>query len=92
MTFDPTQDRIVIDPSAVAEIFKKLRIRKASWPDGISALLLKIFADELTPAWSPLFLRSVDTCTIPTICKKAVIIPGPKNLAHRNVIILHLDH
>lgn len=57
---------------------KKIHTKKACGPDGISAFLLKTFADELTPAWSPLFQLSVDTHTIPTIWKKAVIIPVPK--------------
>ncbi|XP_016096646.1 E3 ubiquitin-protein ligase BRE1A-like [Sinocyclocheilus grahami] len=34
-------DRIVVDPSAVAKIFKRLHTKKSSGPDGISALLLK---------------------------------------------------
>ncbi len=46
---DPT-DRIVIEPSAVAKVFKKLHTKKACGPGAISALLLKTFADELTPA------------------------------------------
>uniref|UniRef100_A0A672MRS0 E3 ubiquitin protein ligase n=1 Tax=Sinocyclocheilus grahami TaxID=75366 RepID=A0A672MRS0_SINGR len=35
------KDRIVVDPSAVAKIFKRLHTKKSSGPDGISALLLK---------------------------------------------------
>lgn len=53
---DYTKDRImVIDLSAVAKIFKRPHVKKSSGPDGISAFLLKTFADELSPAWSPLF-------------------------------------
>ncbi len=46
--------------------------------NGISALLLKTFADELTPAWCPLFQLSLDTGIIPIMWKKAVVIPVPK--------------
>lgn len=42
ITCDPTQDRIVIDPSAIAKVFKKLHTKKASGPDGISAFLLNL--------------------------------------------------
>ena len=57
-------------------IFKGLQ--KASGPDCISALLLKTFAAELTPAWSPLFQLSFYKHTIPKDWKKAIIIPFPK--------------
>ena len=75
---DPTKHKIVIEPRDVANVFKTLNIKKASGPDCISALLLKSFAEELTPAWSPLFQLSVDSGCIPDIWKKAVIIPVAK--------------
>ena len=68
----------MIEPRDVANVFKKLHIKKASGPDFISGLLLKTFADELTPAWSPLFQRSIDSGNIPAIWKKAIIIPVEK--------------
>lgn len=78
MICDSIQDRIVIDTSALVKVFKKSHTKKASGLDSISALLLKTFADELTPVWSHLFQLSVDTGTIPTIWNKKKIIPVPK--------------
>ena len=49
----------------VANVFKHLRTRKATGPDGISALLLKTCAGEFAPSWYPLFQISVDTHTVP---------------------------
>lgn len=75
---DPTKHRIVIEPRDVKNVFKKLKIKKFSGPDRISAALLKTFAEELMLAWAPLFQWSVDSGKIPAIWKKAVIIPVAK--------------
>ena len=71
--------RILIEPRDVSNVFNKLLIKKSSGPDHISAFLLKTFSQELTPAWTPLFQRSVDSGSIPAIWKEAVIIPVAKN-------------
>ena len=70
--------RLVIEPKAVRLHFKNLCTKKATGPDGISAFLLKTCADELTPAWFPIFQKSVDSHVIPTLWKKSVITPVPK--------------
>ncbi len=51
---------------------------KSSGPDGLSAFLLKSCAEELTPAWSPIFKQSLDTHTVPALWKRSIIIPVPK--------------
>ncbi len=71
-----------MDPSAVATIFKRLRTKNSSGPDGISALLLKTCADELTPAWSPLFELSLDAVIIPIIWKKQSLPLIQINIGH----------
>jgi len=70
--------RLVVEPKVVRLHFKNLCTKKATGPDGISAFLLKTCADELTPAWSPIFQKSVDSHVIPTLWKKSVITPVPK--------------
>ncbi len=65
----------------------KMRTNHLTVWNGISALLLKTFADELTPAWCPLFQLSLDTGIIPIIWKKAVVIPVPKNNSSREKIM-----
>lgn len=53
MTSNITQRKLQVDPGVVATIFRRPDTKKASGPDGISAYLLKTFADELSPAWTP---------------------------------------
>ncbi|KAK0155032.1 RNA-directed DNA polymerase from mobile element jockey [Merluccius polli] len=77
-------NRIVINSETVARVFGGLHTKKATGPDGISALLLKTFARELAPAWSPLFQLSVDSHSIPKVWKRAIIIPVPKKSCPKN--------
>lgn len=70
-------DRIVIEPYTVIKVFKNIQTKKATGPDNLSAFLLKTFA-ELSPAWHKLFQLSMDTCTVPKLWKKSIIIPVPK--------------
>ena len=53
LDFSDTIDFFSVDQ--VANVFKDLRTRKATGPDGISALLLKSCVEELAPSWYPLF-------------------------------------
>ena len=55
-----------------------MQTNKATGPDGMCAFLLKTCAEELTPAWHRLFQLSLDTCTVPEIWKKSIIVPVPK--------------
>lgn len=57
---DSDSDKLQIEPSVVTRAFKGMRTKKAIGPDGISAFLLKMFAEELILAWHPLFQLSVD--------------------------------
>lgn len=59
-------------------MLRLLDIKKATGPDGLSAFILKTFADELAPAWVHIFQRSIDLHIIPDIWKKSIIIPVPK--------------
>lgn len=77
-TCDPQHSRPLILPEAVMRAFKSLNSRKACGPDGLSGQLLKVLAEELAPAWTPLFQLSVDSGVIPSSWKKAVIVPVPK--------------
>ena len=70
--------RIVIDPLRIQSIFKHVCTKKSTGPDGIAALLLKACAEELTPAWCPIFQRSVDSHTVPALWKKSIIDPVAK--------------
>lgn len=70
--------KIDIDHTEVLKLFKRLDTNKAAGPDGVSSFLLKTCAEELTPAWVPVYQRSVDSHTVPSLWKRATIIPLPK--------------
>ena len=62
----------------VGDIFKKLKGRKSSGPDGIAPLLLKTCVDELSPIFTELFQTSLLQRHIPDIWKLSVIVRVPK--------------
>lgn len=68
--------KIDISMGEVTRLFRTIKTNKATGPDGITALLLKTCADELSSAW--VFQRSVDSHTVPSLWKTAIIIPVPK--------------
>ena len=57
---------------------KKVCSRKATGPDGIPAFLLKTFAEELAPAWCPIFQLSVNSHRVPILWKTSYITSVPK--------------
>ena len=71
-------EKLLIDANQINYYFKHICPRKSAGPDGISAYILKNFADELTPVWLPIFQQSLDTGIVPSLWKRAVIIPVPK--------------
>ena len=75
--------KIDIDHIEVTKLFKRIDTNKAAGPDGVSSFLLKTCAEELTPAWAPVFQRSVDSHSVPSMWKMATIIPLPKKAVPR---------
>ncbi len=75
-----SDQRLKVAPHIVCSIFKGVCTKKSTSPDGISAFLLKSCANELTPAFCPIFQRSLDLHSIPSLRKKKnpVITPVPK--------------
>lgn len=59
-------------------LFSHVCSGKASGPDGISGRLLQSCSKVLAEAWCPIYQKSVDTHTVPSIWKSYVIIPVPK--------------
>lgn len=70
--------RLEIAPNRVSSQFRGICSKKSMGPDGISAFLLKTCANELTPAFCPIFQKSIDSHIIPSLWKKSIIIPVPK--------------
>ena len=76
--FVSNADRLEIYVDVVTKAFQHVYSRKATGPDGISAFLLKTFAEELAPAWCPIFQLSVDSHRVPIVWKTSYITPVPK--------------
>ncbi|KAK0141045.1 RNA-directed DNA polymerase from mobile element jockey [Merluccius polli] len=78
---DLNVDIIEIDLETVIKTFKTIQTKKATGPDGLSAFILKSFAQELSPVWVKLFQFSMDTYTVPRLWKKSIILPIPKKVS-----------
>ncbi len=64
------------------EVWRELRrvnIRKAAGPDGITGRVLRSCADQLAGLFTSIFNESLATSVVPTSFKKSAIIPLPKN-------------
>ncbi len=58
---------------------RRVNIRKAAGPDGITGRVLRSCADQLAGLFTSIFNESLATSVVPTSFKKSVIIPVPKN-------------
>ena len=74
----PLAGEINIPVADVASELKKLKPHKASGPDGITGRVLRACAEELAPAFQPIYQESLDSGHVPTLWKSSTIIPVPK--------------
>ncbi len=58
---------------------KRVNLRKAAGPDGITGRVLRSCADQLAGLFTSIFNESLATSVVPTSFKKSIIIPVPKN-------------
>ncbi len=58
---------------------KRVNVRKAAGPDGITGRVLRSCADQFAGLFTSIFNESLATSVVPTSFKKSVIIPVPKN-------------
>ncbi len=58
---------------------KRVNVRKAAGPDGITGRVLRSCADQLAGLFTSIFNESLATSVVPTSFKKSVIIPVLKN-------------
>ncbi len=58
---------------------KRVNVRKAAGPDGITGRVLRSCSDQLAGLFTSLFNESLATSVVPTCLKKSIIIPVPKN-------------
>ncbi len=70
---------ITMSEDEVRRALKRVNVRKAAGPDGITGRVLRSCADQLAGLFTSIFNESLATSVIPTSFKKSVIIPVPKN-------------
>ena len=70
---------ITVSEDEVRRALKRVNVRKAAGPDGISGRILRSCADQLAGLFTSIFNESLATSVVPTSFKKSVIIPVPKN-------------
>ncbi len=70
---------ITMSEDEVRRELKRVNVRKAAGPDGITGRVLRSCADQLAGLFTSIFNESLATSVVPTSFKKSVIIPVPKN-------------
>ncbi len=68
-----------VSEDEVRRELKRVNVRKAAGPDGITGRILRSCADQLVGLFTSIFNESLATSVVPTPFKKSVIIPVPKN-------------
>ncbi len=70
---------ITLSEDEVRRELKRVNVRKAAGPDGITGRVLRSCADQLAGLFTSIFNESLATSVVSTSFKKSVIIPVPKN-------------
>ncbi len=70
---------ITLSEDIVRRELKRVNVRKAAGPNGITGRVLRSCADQLAGLFTSIFNESLATSVVPTSFKKSVIIPVPKN-------------
>ncbi len=70
---------ITVSEDEVRRELKRVNVRKAAGPDGITGHVLRSCADQLAGLFTSIFNESLATSVVPTSFKKSIIIPVPKN-------------
>ncbi len=69
---------ITVSEDEVRRALKRVNVRKAAGPDGITGRVLRSCADQLAGLFTSIFNESLATSVVPTSFKKSIIIPVPK--------------
>ena len=72
-------EELLCTESGVYDLVASLDVSKASGQDGISARMLKETACSIAPSLTKLFNLSLQSGTIPSVWKKSLVVPIPKN-------------
>ncbi len=68
-----------VSEDEVRRELRRVNVRKAAGPDGITGRVLRSCANQLAGLFTSIFKESLATSVVPTSFKKSVIIPVPKN-------------
>ncbi len=68
-----------VSEDEVRRELRRVNIRKAAGPDGITGRVLRSCADQLAGLFTSIFNESLATSVVPTCFKKSIIVPVPKN-------------
>ncbi len=68
-----------VSEDEVRRELRRVNVRKAAGPDGITGRVLRSCADQLAGLFTSIFNESLATSVVPTPFKKSVIVPVPKN-------------
>ena len=71
----PTMENITVKIPGVIKLLKNLNPYKAAGPDTIPTFILKTAAEELAPALTKIFQKSLNSGTVPEDWRKANIVP-----------------
>ncbi len=69
---------ITVSEDEVRKELRRVNVRKAAGPDGITGRVLRSCADQLAGLFTSIFNESLATSVVSTSFKKSVIIPVPK--------------
>ncbi len=72
-------DVITMSKDEVRRELRRVNVRKAAGPDGITGRVLRSCADQLAGLFTSIFNESLATFVVSTSFKKSIIIPVPKN-------------
>ncbi len=70
---------ITVSEDEVRRELKRVNVRKAAGPDGITGRVLRSCADQLAGLFTSIFNEALATSVVTTLFKKSVIILVPKN-------------
>lgn len=78
-TTDRRDNRVLIHNGYVQSLLKKKCVQRNLLLLMVFCLfLLKVCAEDLSPVWSSIFQRYIDSKVVPAIWKKSILIPVPK--------------
>ncbi len=70
---------VTVSEGEVQRVLRRVNVRKAAGPDGITVRVLRSCVDQLAGLFTSIFNESLATSVVSTPFKKSVIIPVPKN-------------